>query len=163
MRKLAVALALLLAACAEPISPLAGIDLPPASMPDEIEPSAWSISFSHEFGELFWIEGEHAYQLSLDCPQIMDEALNTPPILFNVVRLALPSEHVYLRLGGLSETRIGPINVGAFAPVQPTSAIVSIIGIPEDDLAMAFDSCAGEVTWDLEGSAPLLPGEPFKP
>lgn len=163
MRILAAAFVLILAACAEPLPPLEGVNLPPASMPDEIGLSAWSIAFSHEFGELFWTEGEHAYQLSLDCPQIMDEPLNTPPILFNVVRLALPSEHVYLRLGGLSESSIGPTNVGAFAPIQPTSAIVTIIGIPQDDLAAAIGLCAGEVTWDLEGSAPLLPGEPFKP
>lgn len=163
MRSLAVALVLLLAACTEPLPPLAGIDLPPASMPDEIEPATWSLAFSHEFGGGFWEEGEHVYQLSLDCPQIMDEALNTPPILFDVFRLVLPVDQVYLRLGGLADSLIGPINTSGFAPIQPTTAVVTIIGASAEDVSTAVEECVGEVSWDLTATAPLLPGEPFKP
>lgn len=150
-------------ACSEPPPPLAGIDLPPASLPDEVSQSGWSVAFVHEFGEDFWGEGEHVYQLALECPPIMGEPLATPPIFFEVERLALPIDHVFLRLGGISDSRLGPLNVSAFNPRQATTAVVSIIGVTESAAKAAFDDCVGQVTWDLSGSGELVPLEPFKP
>ena len=164
MRRLAALVLLVVAACApDPPPPLAGVDLPPAAVPDVIEPSSWSVSFAHEFEPGFWGEGEHFYQLTVDCPLIMDEPLYTPPIIFEVERLSLPFDHIYLRLGGLSDTLVGPVNVDVFGTSQITTAIVTILGVPESNALAAVDECAGTVTWDMVGEADLLPREPFRP
>ncbi len=145
MRRICALAVLVVMACAESIPPLEGIDLPPASLPDQISPSVWSVAFTHSFGENFWTEGQHSYQLSLDCPQVLDESLSTAPVSFNVVRLALPTSHVYLRVNGLSETPIGPMNVNAFPPIQPTTAIVTLVGVSGEDAQAALAGCQGEV------------------
>lgn len=159
MRLAAVALLLTLVACAEALPPLEGIDLPPASLPDQIDQASWAVAFVHEFGDGFWDEGDHVYQLALSCPEIEAAPINTPPIFFEVSRLNLAVDHVYLRLSGLADSRLGPQNVGTINPEQATSAVVTILGLTESQARQAMQSCAGTVTWDLAGSAELLPSE----
>lgn len=163
MRRLGAALLLALVACAEPLPPLEGIDLPPASLPDKIEPAGWSLAFSHEFGAEFWDEGEHVYQLALDCPLVQGQPLQTPPIFFEVSPLNLQVDHVYLRLSGPADSRLGPPNVGAFNPEQATTALITVVGITESQALEAMRSCEGQVTWDTTGVAPLIPTEVFEP
>ncbi|MDX1467956.1 MAG: hypothetical protein R3258_01300 [Acidimicrobiia bacterium] len=163
MRSLTAALLLVVFACAEPLAPLEGVDLPPASLPDQIEQGGWSVAFIHEFGEGFWEEGDHVYQLALACPEIEAAPINTPPIFFEVGPLNLPVDHVYLRVGGPADSRLGPPNVGAFNPQQTTTAVITVLGITESQAQRATESCSGTVTWDLTGSAELLPLEIFQP
>lgn len=54
--------------CSEP-EPLAGIDLPPASLPEVFEPKLWTVTFRHVFDAGFWSPGHHVYSLHLDCPE----------------------------------------------------------------------------------------------
>ncbi len=163
MRRLVIALLLAVGACAEPIPPLEGIDLPPAELPDQMGPGGWSVAFIHEFGGGFWEEGEHVYQLTLNCPQIQAQPIQTPPIFFEVSPLNVPIDHVYLRLSGPADSRLGPANVGAFNPDQDTSAVITIVNITESQAHEATESCAGRIEWDLGGSADLVPLEIYEP
>ena len=163
MRSLTAALLLVIAACAEPLPPLEGIDLPPASLPDQLEQGGWSVAFMHEFGDGLWDEGDHVYQLALNCPEIEAAPIDTPPIFFEVSPLNVPVDHVYLRLSGPADSRLGPPNVGALNPAQATTALVTILGLSESQAQQAMQSCSGRVTWDLTGSAELLPLEIFQP
>ena len=163
MRRLASVLLLVVVACAEPLPPLQGIDLPPASLPDQIEPAGWSVAFSHEFGAEFWDEGQHVYQLALDCPLVQGQPLQTPPIFCEVSPLNLQIDHVYLRLSGPADSRLGPPNVTDFNPEQATTALITVVGITESQALEAMESCVGQVTWDIGGVAPLVPLEVFEP
>ena len=162
MRLLAAAVLLTVAACAEPMAPLEGIDLPPASLPDQIEEGIWAVSFIHEFGEGFWEEGNHVYQLALDCSEIDSDPIASSPISFQVSPLNPPIDLVFLRLSGLADSLLGPANVGAFNPQQATAAVITVLGLSESQARGAMESCAGTVTWDLAGSADLLPSELFQ-
>ena len=99
---------LLLVACAQP-EPLRGIDLPPASLPAEIDSTQWAVSFSHEFGPAFWEEGPHVYQLLLDCPEIGEASVEGEFIAFAAGGdFPTLESTVHLRLSGLSTTTMGP-------------------------------------------------------
>lgn len=159
---LATALLLALAGCAA--SPeLEGIDLPPASMPDDIDSAQWAVPFSHEFGADFWTEGPHVYQLVLDCPGIGQDRVESQLVAFRA-----GSEHptidqpVHLRLSGLSTTTMGTPDLQFVSTMQDTIALLTVVGITEGQRDAA-EECTGEVRWDDGQSAPLLPGEPFRP
>lgn len=153
---------LLATACSSP-EPLAGVDLPPASMPEDFEVTPWAIAFSHDFEPGFWDEGTHTYSLSLVCPAALTEPLAVPGLSFVAdPRAQVLAGPAYLRLVGLSTSKIGPRNLGTISTAQPTTAIVTLIGIAEDAAREATD-CEGTVSFDRSGSASLLPGQPFRP
>jgi len=158
-------LALLLAAvtaCAQ-AEPLQGIDLPPASLPEEIDSAQWAVAFSHEFGPGFWTEGPHVYQLIFDCPDIGQEEVKSELIFF-AAGSDIPTldEPVHLRLQGLSTTMLGPAELQFVSTDQETSALLTVVGLSDSQVEGAAD-CAGEVQWDDGRSAPLQPGQPFRP
>ncbi|HUG32131.1 MAG TPA: hypothetical protein VMM14_04495 [Acidimicrobiia bacterium] len=153
---------LLLASCAAP-EPLRGVDLPPASLPDEIDPDQWAVGFSHRFGPEFWGEGPHVYRLVLDCPDVVDEPVETD-ISFFAVRSDAPTfdDDVYLRAAGLSTSRLGPIDVNFVNVAQETAALLTVIGLTQEQVDLAAD-CEGEVEFDDGQAEPMLPEDPFRP
>jgi hypothetical protein len=159
----ALAICSLVLACA-PAPPLEGIDLPPASLPDEFEDSIWAVEFSSGFEPGFWEEGAHSYSLHLDCPVALDEAIDTDLIQFESnSTVNLFSTPIYLRLVGLADNQTGPGNMSSINPEQLTIAIVTIIGIEEEDADAAADGCEGEIRFDDGGSATLAAGRPVRP
>lgn len=155
------ALLVVVVACSQ-APPLEGIDLPPASLPDALEESIWAIAFSHEFEPGFWEEGPHAYSLHLQCEPAMDQPLDTEELPF-VSDPGAPmfTTPVYLRLGGLARSQFAPPSLNTIHPDQPTKAIVTVIGVAEQDIEAASE-CAGEIRYDAE-TAVLSPEEPVKP
>ncbi|MFP4552242.1 MAG: hypothetical protein ACLFRT_00165 [Actinomycetota bacterium] len=157
-----LAVGLLLAGCAAQPS-LEGVDLPPASIPDDLDPAQWAVAFSHDFGPGFWDEGPHAYQLFLDCPDAEEAQVESEVVLF----AANPDSPtfdapVHLRVGGLSTTPLGSSDVRFVNPEQKTIALVTVVGLSREEVD-AVSRCTGEVFWDEGSSAPLRPGEPFRP
>ena len=161
MRRILIVLLLGVAACSQ-APPLEGIDLPPASLPDTLEESIWAIAFSHEYEPGFWEEGAHSYSLHLECEPAMDQPLETEELPFvsdpGAPVFATP---VYLRLAGLARSQFAPPSLTTIHPDQPTKAIVTVIGVAEEDIEAASE-CAGEIRYDT-ATAVLSPEEPVKP
>ena len=155
--------ALAAAGCSSP-EPLDGIDLPPAAVPETIEPSSWAVTFSHDFAPGTWSEGTHAYELALACEAILDEPTRTQPLAFDVLSpTELFDQPIYLRVVGLSHFLMGPQTVFTIDPKQPTKAALTIIGVSEADAIEATQSCAGAVFYDGLDPLPLVPQPPFQP
>lgn len=156
------ALVVLVAACGG-ADPTAGVDLPPASLPDSYETSSWAIDFSHDFPEGHWSEGRHTYTLALDCPAAMATPVSTDLLGFMTnSRTQVFDGDVYIRLVGLSTTQAGPRNLTTISTQQPTTAVVTLLGLDEG-AATAATRCSGEMVYDSAFAVPLLPGEPFRP
>lgn len=142
---------------------LEGVDLPPASIPDDLDPAQWAVAFSHDFGPGFWDEGPHAYQLFLDCPEVEQARVDSEVVLFAAgPDVPTYDEPVHLRIAGLSTTAMGPSDVSLVNPEQTTIALVTVVGLSQAEVD-AVSRCAGEVFWDEGSSAPLQPGKPFRP
>lgn len=162
MRSLLVAGLLVLVACAPP-EPLRGIDLPPASLPDEIDSAQWAVAFSHDFGPAFWGEGPHVYQLVLDCPEIEEATVESEFIAFVAGSdIPIQGSPVHLRLSGLSTTAMGPPDLQFVSTEQETTALLTAVGLSANEMEAA-ERCVGEIRWDDGQSATLAPGEPFRP
>lgn len=156
-----VTLGLVVACSPEPIE-LRGIDLPPASLPDDFDGDVWAISFSRQFEPGSWEEGRHRYSLQLDCAVLFDEPLQAPDQSFSVTPLTRSFENVYLRLNGLGPSLLGPTGLFSLRPDQPTTATITVIGVSREK-ADSATSCAGEVTVDGQDVEALVAGEPFRP
>lgn len=162
MRILLTLAMLALPACAA-AQPLQGVDLPPASLPDQIDRAEWAVAFSHEFGPGFWSEGPHVYQLAFECPAIGEEEVRGELIAFAAgTDFPTLDQRVHLRLQGLSTTILGPPNVQFVSTEQDTAALLTVVGLSDSEVAAAGE-CVGEVQWDDGRSAPLRPKEPFRP
>ncbi len=159
---LVVAAALGVTACSSE-EPLAGIDLPPAAVPDNIASGAWAVLFTHDFPSGAWDQGAHAYELALACDPILDEPLRTGTIAFIVSPSEVIDQEIYLRVVGLSHDLIGPQTLTSIDPGQSTTAALTIIGVSEDAAGQAAQSCAGAIYFDDEDPLPLLPQQPFRP
>lgn len=153
---------LLLAACSG-AEDLRGIDLPPASLPDEIDSEHWAVAFAHEFGSGSWAEGPHVYRLVLDCPGVVDEPLQTNISLF-AARSDVPTRDgpVYLRASGLATTPLGPTGVQFISTEQDTVALLTVIGLSMERAHSATD-CEAEVEFDDGRAEAMRPDEPFRP
>lgn len=154
--------ALLLAACSDP-EPLAGIDLPPAEVPEEVELGGWAISFAREFEPGFWTEGSHVYILALVCPALGDPLRTQPIFLEADGAQETLNEMIYVRLVGLSHLVLGPKTVNSINPRQKTTAVLTSIGASANAAREAFETCQGAILIDGQDPLPLAPGEPFQP
>ena len=143
--------------------PLAGIDLPPAAVPDNIASGAWAVLFTHDFPSGAWDQGAHAYELALACDAILDEPLRTDAIAFIVSPSEVFDQEIYLRVVGLSHDLLGPQTLTSIDPGQSTTAALTMIGLSEDAAGQAAQSCAGAIYFDDEEPLPLLPQQPFRP
>ncbi|HEX9848432.1 MAG TPA: hypothetical protein VGB33_08440 [Acidimicrobiia bacterium] len=162
MRRLLLAGVLLLVACDQP-PPLQGIDLPPASLPDDLNAEQWAIAFSHEFEPGFWTAGPHVYKLLLDCPDAGDTLVDSE-LSFFAAGPDFPTvdSPIYLRLSGLSTTRLGQPDLSFMSTEQETTALLTVIGLSNDQVTAASE-CVGEVQFDDGQSARLRPSSPFRP
>ena len=119
--------------------------------------------FTHEFAPGSWEEGGHAYELALACDAIVDEPVRSQPVQFTVGPADLIDQMVYLRIVGLSVDLMGPPNVGAIDPGQPTTAALTILGASEEDAKEAAQNCAGAIFYDDAEPLPLFPQPAFRP
>lgn len=172
---LPAAACVLAAACAsaeeaEPTSAGVPTALPAASLPTAVPPaggtSVWAVSFVHEFPASFWRIGQHQYGFFMDCPEL-GQLESAGEYRFFQVTGATPAfdDPVYLRLAGLSTGPLAPINLEAIHPEQVTIAVVTILGVSEEQALNAADSSECEVVfgWDGISAQSLVAGAPFQP
>jgi hypothetical protein len=175
LRRLLSLAAVGLAACSaeidEPPTPAAiptavpPVSLPTAVAPDEIT-GLWAVSFQYAFPDNFWPIGQHQYGFFLDCPVLGQVDGSTEYRVFQVTNsVASFDGPIYLRLGGLSTGVLAPINVDSINPEQATAAVVTILGVSEEQARGASEAndCEVVVGWDGVGAENLMAGEPFQP
>lgn len=132
-------------------------------MPDQISADQWALAFTHDFEPGFWIEGPHVYQLAIDCPATGQPATESDLRVFGTrSEIPLLDEAVYLRLSGMSSTRLGPPNLQIVSPDQPMKALITFIGLTSEQVESA-SSCTGVIRFDDGRYAELTPEEPFRP
>lgn len=156
------AVALALAACSDP-EPLAGIDLPPAEVPEDLEGGGWAITFTRDFEPGFWSEGSHAYTMALVCDPLLDQPMRASPVFIEVT----PSQQViddtvYLRIVGLSHLLLGPRTLDSINPEQRTKAALTVLGTSASAAQEAFATCTGAFFADSDEPLPMTPEEPFR-
>lgn len=113
-----------------------------------------------------WGVGFHRYALHVDCPILAQDSLAGQWQDFVVTDdVTLLNTPVYLRLGGLSISNLGPPNVLTIHPEQLTIALVTFIGVTEEQAAVAAESpdCEVIIGWDSVNVEELLPAEPYRP
>ncbi len=140
--------------------------LPTAVPPEVIQQGSWAIPFVYEFPEGTWGVGFHRYALRVDCPILGEYSIagEWRDFVTDSTHATLNTP-VFLRLGGLSTSTLGPPNIRAIHPDQFTVAIVTLIGVTEEQaqIAAESDNCIAMVSWDginlaeLEASAPYQP------
>jgi len=163
---------LMLAAC----TAQAGLAAPtptPAAPPSlstavgpEAQPGTWAVSFSYEFPPGFWPEGLHRYGFYMDCPVMQQFNVPSEYVDFTVTpETAAFDSPVYLRLGGLSTGALAPINLDSIHPDQATVAVVTVLGVSEDQAQQAGQTSECEVVigWDAVNATTLNAAEPFRP
>jgi len=137
--------------------------VPPEGGPGQI--GEWAIPFQYQMPEGTWGVGFHRYALHVDCPVLAQDSLAGEWRDFVVTNDAtLLNVPVYLRLGGLSTGTLALPNVRTIHPDQVTIALVTIIGVTEEQTAIAAESSDCEVIVVWEGGAEeLSPTEPYRP
>ncbi len=151
------------------VAPLPAAELAsglPTAVPPETQPGSWAIPFSYQFPEGTWEVGFHRYGLRVDCPTLGQASLAGEWREFLVRNEAnVLDAPVYLRLGGLSTATLGPPNLQTIHPDQLTIALVTVIGVTEEQAAAAANSedCEVVVGWDGTRVQELLPAQPFRP
>ncbi|MGH2619441.1 MAG: hypothetical protein ACRDHG_02565 [Anaerolineales bacterium] len=163
---------LALAACTAQatLAPPAPTQIVPTSLPTavgpEAQPGTWAVSFSYEFPTGFWLEGDHRYGFYMDCPVLQQFDVPSEYRDFTVTQETIAFESpVYLRLGGLSTGALAPINLEAIHPDQATVAVVTLIGVTEEQARQAVQAgeCDMVIGWDAVNAQTLVAAEPFRP
>jgi hypothetical protein len=156
-------LAWLLTACGEAATPY------PTPLPTAVPPiggestGGWAISFEYSFPQNSWAEGVHRYQFYVQCPVIDQNDFSSEWILFDVSEDAQRYDQpIYLRLSGMSTGILSPQNILIIHPDQPTTAIITFLGLTEDIARQASD-CEGLIRWDDKNPVLLTPSDPFRP
>jgi len=163
---------LALAACSAQatLPPPTPTQIVPTSLPTavgpETQPGSWAVSFSYEFPAGFWLEGDHRYGFYMNCPVLQQFNVPSEYRDFTVTQDTIAFESpVYLRLGGLSTGALAPINLEAIHPEQPTVAVVTVIGVTEDQARQAGQpgECEMVIGWDAVNAQTLVAAGPFRP
>ena len=162
-----------LAACTAQatLAPPTPTPIVPTSLPTAVGPEAqvgtWAISFSYEFPAGFWLEGDHRYGFYMDCPVLQQFNVPSEYRDFTVTLDTIAFESpVYLRLGGLSTGALAPINLDAIHPDQATVAVVTVVGVTEEQARQAAGQpgeCDLVIGWDGPNAQTLVAAEPFRP
>ncbi len=138
----------------------------PTAIPPEGETSVWAVSFVYEFPASFWQLGQHQYGFYMDCPELGQVESGGDWRFFQVTN-AVPSFEapIFLRLGGLSTGVLAPINVDAIHPDQVTVAVITILGVTEEQALNAADSAECEIIvgWDGVQAQTMAASPPFQP
>ena len=138
----------------------------PTAIPPQAFPGDWAISFEYPFPENFWNVGYHRYGFYIECPLLNQDNFGSEWRRF-IVDEEVPKydSPVYLRLAGLSYGPLAPITTDSINPGQATIAVVTLLGVTEDDAKLATTSpdCVILMNWDAVSTEVLTPGEPFQP
>ena len=140
----------------------------PTAVPPETFAGSWAISFEYYFPENYWSVGDHRYGFYIDCPLLMQERVGSDWVWFRATDeeiMPIYELPVYLRLGGLSFGALAPISMDTIHYKQATIAVVTLLGITEEDAKLASTSadCVVFINWDVGSTQILTPGEPFQP
>ncbi|HEY46544.1 MAG TPA: hypothetical protein G4O14_07150 [Anaerolineae bacterium] len=140
----------------------------PTAVPPEAFAGSWAISFEYSFPESFWSVGDHRYGFYVDCPLLFQESYGSDWVWFHATDeeiMPIYELPVYLRLGGLSFGPLAPISMDTIRHEQATTAVVTLLGITEEDanLATTSSNCAILMNWDGGSTQFMTPGEPFQP
>ncbi|HEY46545.1 MAG TPA: hypothetical protein G4O14_07155 [Anaerolineae bacterium] len=138
----------------------------PTAIPPEVFPGVWAISFEFLFPENFWNVGFHRYRFHIECPLLNQDSF-TGELRRFIVSEEMPVYElpVYLRLGGLGFGPLAPLSTITINPMQDTIAVVTFLGITEEDAKLATTSsdCAVLIHLNDVSSQTLSPGKPFQP
>jgi hypothetical protein len=151
-----------------PPPPAAPATMLPTAIPPETFIGSWAISFEYAFPENFWSVGDHRYGFYIDCPLLMPESYGSEWVWFQATDEEIMPVYelpIYLRLGGLSLGPLAPISMNTIHHDQATIAVVTLLGITEEDakLAQTSSDCEVLMNWDGISTQSLSPGEPFQP
>ena len=155
-RGIAVGLLSLVTACGGGVA-----DLKPAPEPGSFEGGPWAVEFSLHLEPGFWTAGAHRYQIWLECEPLGPRQWSQHNFEADVTT-DLYDEDIYVRLYGLSEHKTGPIEIKHINVAQPTVAIVTVLGLAEEQAAEAADECVGELRLEDGTVIELPPGDPFR-
>lgn len=136
--------------------------VPPTNVP-QTERGDWALAFQFEIPPDLWAVGPHRYRIQVHCPDILED-FTTDWIYFDVVEdVQLQPSPVYLRLDGLSTGQLDPINLKDIHPQQESIAVISLIGLTEENIDLAIENCACLFRWDNDFIRVMEPQEPFLP
>jgi hypothetical protein len=138
----------------------------PTAIPPQAFPGDWAISFEYPFPDEFWSLGTHRYSFYIECPTLNQNAFGGEWRYFDVSEeVPKYDTPIYLRLAGLSYGPLAPITTDSINPGQATVAVVTLIGVSEEDAKRATTSadCTIIMNWDGISTEILVPGEPFQP
>jgi hypothetical protein len=122
-----------------------------------------AVQFTRTFDAGHWDPGNHGYRLAVTCPELGTE-IEPPVVRFNVDPVErLVDERVWLRFDGLSTTSLSPADLTAINPDQPTTAVMTLVGLTQAQAATAVADCAASVVYDGSEPRSLVAGEPFTP
>lgn len=155
-RRLLAASTILLAACSAGV---AGLD--PAPSPDSFEGGPWGVQFSLDLDAGFWVEGAHRYQIWLECPPLGPRQWSQHNFESDTTSAVLADE-IFVRFRGLSLTETGPTGIKLINEGQPTTALVTVIGLEEGVARSAAAECVAELRLDDGRVLELPPSEPFR-
>lgn len=134
----------------------------PTNVP-QIEPGEWAVAFQFEAPSDLWAVGPHRYRIQLHCPEILEDRV-TEWIYFDVTEdVELLPTPVYFRMEGLSTGQLDEINLLDVHPQQENIAVVTLIGLTEDNVDLAVQNCAVFFRWDNDFIRVMEPQEPFLP
>ncbi len=159
---LLLGLGILLAACAGQ----AATPLPTAVPPSGPTGGDWAIGFVYEFPPSFWTEGEHRYAMVMSCPFIGPDPVEVGWNVFTVdANAPLAQSTVYLRAEGLTTEVFNPAYPAGqtINPAQRTTALLYAVGLSEEAVETAPETCEVLVLWDSAPVQPMTVQEPFRP
>lgn len=160
MRRLVIALVLGVTALA--VTACGGVaDLPTAPEPEQFEGGPWGVEFTTDLAPGFWAEGEHRYQIWLECEPLgprewsqhnFESDTSTP----------LYDSGIYVRFRGLSEHKTGPTGIKNINVEQETIALVTVLGLEQTQAEEAAGECVAELRLE-DGTVVVMPAAaPFR-
>ncbi len=155
-RGLLALLALVVTACGGGLG-----ELEAAPLPESFEGGPWALEFRLDLEPGFWEVGPHRYQIWLECEELGPRQWSQYNFETDT-ETELIDHEVYVRLRGLSLHKTGPSDIKLVNTEQPTIAIVTVLGLEEDQAGKAAGECAAELRLEDGTVLEMPPGSPFR-